>query len=122
MPSSNPSHWNQLMLPKLSRGRGVSTLQLVYHYVTPKFYTETKPTSGKVVPTCDYYSAVQVYGAARIYFDTRSKQVSDFSRSSCQISHCTQRSPSWAMEQWLGLGGGRYPTLRFLISISRKRI
>ncbi|KAK9258635.1 transcriptional regulator PAI 2-type, partial [Lipomyces tetrasporus] len=58
------------------------TLQLVHHYVTPKFYTETKPTSGKVVPTCDYYSAVQVYGAARIYFDTRSKQVSDFSRSS----------------------------------------
>ncbi|KAJ8103442.1 putative FMN-binding domain-containing protein [Lipomyces tetrasporus] len=56
------------------------TLQLVHHYVTPKFYTETKPTSGKVVPTCDYYSAVQVYGAARIYFDTRSKQqLSDLS-------------------------------------------
>lgn len=26
----------------------------VHHYVTPKFYTETKPTSGKVVPTWDY--------------------------------------------------------------------
>ncbi|KAK9352990.1 putative FMN-binding domain-containing protein [Lipomyces doorenjongii] len=49
----------------------------VHHYVTPKFYTETKPTSGKVVPTSDY-SAVQVYGAARIYFDTRSKEFSDF--------------------------------------------
>lgn len=23
----------------------------VQHYVTPKFYTETKPVSGKVVPT-----------------------------------------------------------------------
>ncbi|KAK9342588.1 putative FMN-binding domain-containing protein [Lipomyces starkeyi] len=49
----------------------------VHHYVTPKFYTETKPTSGKVVPTWDY-SAVQVYGAARIYFDTRSTEFSDF--------------------------------------------
>ncbi|EED17346.1 transcriptional regulator, putative [Talaromyces stipitatus ATCC 10500] len=32
-----------------------------HHYVTPKFYVETKPTTGKVVPTWNY-SAVQVYG------------------------------------------------------------
>ncbi|KAK6503774.1 hypothetical protein TWF481_008780 [Arthrobotrys musiformis] len=36
------------------------------HYVTPKFYKETKPQTGKVVPTWNY-SAVQVYGKARIY-------------------------------------------------------
>ena len=32
-----------------------------HHYVTPKFYTETKPQTGKVVPTWDYVAA-QAYG------------------------------------------------------------
>ncbi|KAF5025959.1 hypothetical protein F66182_1994 [Fusarium sp. NRRL 66182] len=57
------------------------------HYVTPKFYTETKPTTGKVVPTWNY-AAVQVYGRAKIFYDTKSdeagqflsKQISDLSR------------------------------------------
>ncbi|KIW17028.1 hypothetical protein PV08_04219 [Exophiala spinifera] len=40
-----------------------------HHYVTPKFYVETKPSTGKVVPTWNY-SAVQVYGKARIYCDS----------------------------------------------------
>jgi transcriptional regulator len=40
----------------------------VHSYVTPKFYTETKPSSGKVVPTWDY-AAVQVYGRARIHYE-----------------------------------------------------
>jgi transcriptional regulator len=40
-----------------------------HHYVTPKFYTETKPASGKVVPTWNY-SAVQVYGRATIFYET----------------------------------------------------
>ncbi|KAJ2986082.1 hypothetical protein NUW58_g5201 [Xylaria curta] len=56
------------------------------HYVTPKFYTETKPASGKVVPTWNY-AAVQAYGRAKIYWDHKSeesvaylsKQVSDLS-------------------------------------------
>ncbi|KAH8834172.1 transcriptional regulator PAI 2-type [Flagelloscypha sp. PMI_526] len=38
----------------------------VQHYVTPKFYVETKPETGKVVPTWDY-SAVQCYGKAKFY-------------------------------------------------------
>ncbi|KAJ5178766.1 hypothetical protein N7492_001976 [Penicillium capsulatum] len=42
------------------------------HYVSSKFYTETKPSTGKVVPTWNY-SAVQVYGKATIYFDPSSK-------------------------------------------------
>ncbi|ORX36638.1 transcriptional regulator PAI 2-type [Kockovaella imperatae] len=35
-------------------------------YVTPRFYTSTKPTSGKVVPTWDY-AAVQVYGKLKVH-------------------------------------------------------
>jgi transcriptional regulator len=49
----------------------------VHHYVTPQFYTETKPSTGKVVPTWDY-EAVQVYGKARIYFDTKSAYLGSF--------------------------------------------
>ncbi|WVR07898.1 hypothetical protein IAU60_004941 [Kwoniella sp. DSM 27419] len=37
-----------------------------HSYITPKFYVETKPSTGKVVPTWNY-AAVQVYGKARIY-------------------------------------------------------
>ncbi|KAI0528090.1 transcriptional regulator PAI 2-type [Xylaria bambusicola] len=56
------------------------------HYVTPKFYTETKPSTGKVVPTWNY-SAVQAYGRAKIYWDHKSdesiaflsKQIADLS-------------------------------------------
>ncbi|CCT73537.1 probable transcriptional regulator [Fusarium fujikuroi] len=59
----------------------------IQHYVTPKFYTETKPTTGKVVPTWNY-AAAQVYGRAKIFYDTKtdeagqflSKQISDLSR------------------------------------------
>ncbi|KOS20671.1 Uncharacterized protein ESCO_006839 [Escovopsis weberi] len=49
----------------------------VHHYVTPKFYVETKPQSGKVVPTWNY-AAAQVYGKARIYFETASPETADF--------------------------------------------
>ncbi|OCF42671.1 transcriptional regulator [Kwoniella heveanensis CBS 569] len=37
-----------------------------HSYITPKYYVESKPKDGKVVPTWDY-AAVQVYGKARIY-------------------------------------------------------
>ncbi|RDW79931.1 FMN-binding split barrel-2 [Coleophoma cylindrospora] len=57
----------------------------VQHYVTPKFYVKTKPSTGKVVPTWNY-AAVQAYGTATIYFSTGtetgeflSKQISDLS-------------------------------------------
>jgi transcriptional regulator len=48
-----------------------------HHYVTPKFYTETKPASGKVVPTWNY-SAVQVYGRATIFYDTKADSTHTF--------------------------------------------
>lgn len=49
----------------------------VHHYVTPKFYTSTKPATGKVVPTWNY-SAVQVYGRATVFFDTARAETSAF--------------------------------------------
>lgn len=59
----------------------------IAHYVTPKFYVETKPLNGKVVPTWNY-AAVQAYGKMRIYSDGSadsskaflSKQLDDLSR------------------------------------------
>lgn len=39
-----------------------------HSYVTPKFYTFTKPATGKVVPTWDY-AAVQVYGRLRLHYE-----------------------------------------------------
>lgn len=47
------------------------------HYITPKFYTETKPLTGKVVPTWNY-AAAQVYGKAKIYFDPSASETSEF--------------------------------------------
>ncbi|KAF0322491.1 transcriptional regulator [Colletotrichum asianum] len=46
-----------------------------HHYVTPKFYTETKPTTAKVVPTWNY-AAVQAYGRATIHFDSKHTETS----------------------------------------------
>lgn len=59
-----------------------------HHYVTPKFYVDTKPATGKVVPTWNY-AAVQVYGKLSVYFDTKdqstdaflSKAIADLSQS-----------------------------------------
>ncbi|KAI8952032.1 transcriptional regulator PAI 2-type [Xylaria longipes] len=48
-----------------------------HHYVTPKFYTETKPATGKVVPTWNY-AAVQAYGRAKIYWDHKSDEAVAF--------------------------------------------
>lgn len=48
-----------------------------HHYVTPKFYEETKPSTGKVVPTWNY-SAVQVYGRATIHYDAKASATSSF--------------------------------------------
>jgi len=59
----------------------------VHHYVTPKFYTETKPTTGKVVPTWNY-SAVQAYGKATVYFDSKAPETGEFlQRQIADLSH-----------------------------------
>lgn len=48
----------------------------VNHYVPPRFYVETKPTTTKVVPTWNY-AAVQVYGRVKVYH-SRTPETSDF--------------------------------------------
>ncbi|KAF2475185.1 uncharacterized protein BDR25DRAFT_382019 [Lindgomyces ingoldianus] len=49
----------------------------VNSYVTPSFYTATKPTSGKVVPTWNF-SAVQAYGTLKLYYDPAYRSTSFF--------------------------------------------
>ncbi|KAF4563683.1 hypothetical protein EYR36_002921 [Pleurotus pulmonarius] len=73
-----------------------------HHYVTPKFYTETKPSTGKVVPTWNY-AAAQVYGRARIYFDSASEETSEFLGQ--QVSDLTRHAETSIM----GYVGGDRP-------------
>jgi len=60
-----------------------------HSYVTPKFYVETKPATGKVVPTWNY-SAVQVYGKAKIFFDSHNEDTGLFLQK--QITDLTKQS------------------------------
>lgn len=75
----------------------------VHHYVTPKFYTKTKPESGKVVPTWNY-SAVEAYGTATVYLDHKSPDTTKFlSKQICDLSHQAETrimgySKPWAVE------------------------
>lgn len=63
-----------------------------HHYITPKFYTETKPASGKVVPTWNY-SAVQAYGTATVYVDSKSPETTAFlSKQIRDLSYMAERS------------------------------
>lgn len=48
-----------------------------HSYVPPKFFTETKPSTGKVVPTWNYV-AVQVYGKATILWDSKNQETGDY--------------------------------------------
>ncbi|KAF7562860.1 hypothetical protein G7046_g1270 [Stylonectria norvegica] len=48
-----------------------------HHYVTPKFYTETKPDTGRVVPTWNY-SAVQAYGTAVVHYESKAEETGLF--------------------------------------------
>ncbi|KAK2612665.1 hypothetical protein QQS21_001282 [Conoideocrella luteorostrata] len=57
------------------------------HYVTPKFYTDTKPSTGKVVPTWNY-AAVQAYGPAKIFFDSGCPETCKFlDKQLADLSH-----------------------------------
>ncbi|TQV97956.1 transcriptional regulator [Cordyceps javanica] len=64
----------------------------VQHYVTPQFYTETKPDTGKVVPTWNY-AAVQVYGRIRVHHDSGSEDAGRFlGRQVSDLSDAGERS------------------------------
>lgn len=65
-----------------------------HHYITPKFYTETKPATGKVVPTWNY-AAAQVYGKAKIYFDSSANETSSFLQT--QIQDLTNHNETQTM-------------------------
>lgn len=57
------------------------------HYVTAKFFTETKGDTGKVVPTWNY-AAVQIYGKAKIYHDSKAPETSAWLQSQVEaLSH-----------------------------------
>lgn len=49
---------------------------LVHRYVPPRFYVDTKPSTGKVVPTWNY-AAVQVYRKLKVYH-AKSEETSTF--------------------------------------------
>ena len=62
------------------------------HYVTPKYYVETKPDSGKVVPTWNY-SAVQIYGKLSLYYDSKTPEAGKFLAQHIRdLSHLTETS------------------------------
>jgi transcriptional regulator len=75
----------------------------VHSYVTPKFYTETKPATGKVVPTWDY-SAAQAYGKARIFWDSNNEETGSYLQK--QISDLTKHSEETVMHHT----GGENPS------------
>ena len=88
--AASPSHSNGQLLEEVTvmfNGPAAS-------YVTPKFYTATKPETGKVVPTWNY-SAVQVYGTATIYHDARSTQTGSFLQK--QVEDLTTQAEELAM-------------------------
>ncbi|KAL2855857.1 hypothetical protein BJY01DRAFT_203884 [Aspergillus pseudoustus] len=65
-----------------------------HHYVTPKFYTETKPATGKVVPTWNY-AAAQAYGKIRVFCDSKSEETSTFLQT--QIGELSRQSETKIM-------------------------
>lgn len=65
-----------------------------HHYVSPKFYRETKPNTGKVVPTWNY-AAVQIYGKATVYHNSSSAESSAY--LSKQIHDLSEHSETFIM-------------------------
>jgi transcriptional regulator len=59
------------------------------HYITPKWYVQTKPETGKVVPTWDYV-AVEVRGKAKIIHDKEDPETSEYLQT--QIEDLTRLS------------------------------
>ncbi|KAL0478341.1 hypothetical protein AKO1_008577, partial [Acrasis kona] len=66
----------------------------VNHYITPKFYTETKPSTGKVVPTWNY-KTVEVRGFATVFYNSKDQKAKDF--LSQQVEELSNQSESLIM-------------------------
>lgn len=69
----------------------------VQHYVTPKFYTETKPATGKVVPTWNY-EAVEVYGRITVY--PKSAGNDFLSSAIADLTKQSERAMGYGDESW----------------------
>ncbi|KAF4340799.1 transcriptional regulator [Fusarium beomiforme] len=95
--TSNPSLKNYLEDEVL-----VIFTKSAHHYVTPKFYTETKPATGKVVPTWNY-AAAQVYGKARIYYENNEETSSFLQKTLCDLTDHNEQNI-------MGYTGGDRPT------------
>lgn len=59
------------------------------HYITPKWYVQTKPETGKVVPTWDY-AAVEVRGVAKVLHDKDDSETGRYLQA--QVEELTQLS------------------------------
>lgn len=77
-----------------------------HHYITPKFYTETKPATEKVVPTWNY-AAVQAYGKVRVYCDSKAEETSAYLQTA--IEDLTDYSESSIMGYGAKTGTGTCP-------------
>ncbi|KAL2209078.1 putative transcriptional regulator [Sarocladium strictum] len=75
------------------------------HYITTKFYKQTKPTTGKVVPTWNYASA-QVYGKAKIYYDHKSEDTVMFLK---QQLHALSENSERNIMGYTGENGAQKP-------------
>ncbi|OAL40503.1 hypothetical protein AYO20_00239 [Fonsecaea nubica] len=61
------------------------------HYISPKWYVQTKPENGKVVPTWNYV-AVEVRGTARIFHDKEAVETGQYLQT--QVEDLTKLSES----------------------------
>lgn len=80
-----------------------------HHYVTPKFYVDTKPATGKVVPTWNY-AAVQVYGKLSVYYDTKDQSTDMFlSKAIADLSQLAETQIMGYEKPWqVGDAPGNY--------------
>jgi len=71
----------------------------IAHYITPQFYTETKPTTGKTVPTWNY-AAVQAYGSLTVHYGDEflGKQIDDLTRECEEGVMGYKREESWTVD------------------------
>ncbi|GHJ88025.1 hypothetical protein NliqN6_4427 [Naganishia liquefaciens] len=69
------------------------------HYISPQYYKDTKPNSGKVVPTWNYAS-VTAYGRAKIYTSTNPDITAFLQQQMHQLTHKCETSESSLQNEW----------------------
>lgn len=69
------------------------------HYISPQYYTATKPLTGKVVPTWNYAS-VTAYGRARIYTSANPDTTAFLEQQMHQLTHECETSEPSLQNEW----------------------